>query len=161
MCLYSKIFDWQRRYSFLDSRKWFLRLCWCKYERRSVREFASSHCQSIYTWEESNTFSPFVLAISFLSEESYPIPFVLCVLSPDVGERERTCCKPRVLFIFVRKCALYTQIKFVPDVRFACELHRWRRRAFTAFSLRKMYLHRVRCGGFCGGFFFSQLFVEM
>lgn len=135
--------------------------------------FKSSLLLNRYTRGRNQTpFSPFVVAISFLSEEPYPISLVPHVLSGSEAKRQGKRGKERkreelavnhafVLFIVVQKCAPYTQIKFVPGVRFACATNFTGEDAeLLRLSLRKIHLHQMRHGGFCSPLFF-QFFVKM
>lgn len=154
-----------------NSGKWFLPRCRCKYGSLLVRKVFSVN---IHVGEIKRLFSHFVVAISFLREESYPIPFVPRVLSSWVKGRRvgnrgkkggRARCKPGVCFLFIvlRKCTPYTQIKFVPGVRFACAMN------FTGEDAAVFYgslRARSTCTGSVGrggfrSFPFVQFFVKM
>jgi len=136
-----------------DSRKWFLLPCRSKYER--LLWYKSSLLLSRYTRGRNQTpFSRFIVAISFLSEESYSSFFVL--RSSSCKEREKlTVNHTFIFFIVVQKCAPYAnKVRARRTVGLHHELQRRRCQAFIAFSQWKIHLHWVRCGDFRSFLFF-------
>lgn len=121
----------------------------------------------IYTWEESNAFfmfhhSYFISKRRILSEL---LRFAFIIEGERRGERGEEGGNSLhinhmfFLSIIVQKCAPYTQIKFVPGVRFLRhELRRRRRRTFTAFFAEDVHRRSMVLALF---YFFFQFFVKM
>lgn len=98
--------------------------------------FESSFLLNRYTRGRNQTpFPLFIVAISFLSEESYLSFFVPCLSSKE-REREASS-KPHVRSLHLRTKVRAVYANKVRARRVVClrhELHRRRRRAFTVFS---------------------------